>query len=453
MVGTVLLACVACASLPFILGGCGKKSETNAIQEGIIDLDDSKKEIEKNEQEQDEGPVNGAAVFCTSNLDRKDKVYILDDSGNMVMLNNLSKLSKKNIKMSREFNYCQYSDHNKCIVNREIEGNEWQDYDELNSMGTGKEGLNKNSSYMVCLTGCGVIYFADSGQKVKTFAGKYAMLNRYVNEEIFIGLGWNLNNFYSEYGNDAIETLKDMMYKYNITNEISICMFLATLGAESGNGSLLTEDDNIAADASYSKNVRGAGLIQVTGNDQEEFLRYLLNTLPEGHAEKILIEEMIGKFSSPNGKTKNTKNVTDYIANNYPIESATWYWGEYKKAVYYNDPKNDNIGSRMPLNDYITKIGAEQLNYTYLTPDIRDDNLGNLFITTQYYVNGSPWHTQRLQQMAECTDDSQYVIHNNQMTFTIPAGEPKAGTHTGRLPNGWTERKADWDYLHKEIFG
>lgn len=88
-----------------------------------------------------------------------------------------------------------------------------------------------------------------------------------------------------------------------------------------------------------------------------------------------------------------------------------------------------------------------------MTPDIRDDNLGNLFITTQYYVNGSPWSYQRLQQMAECTDDSQYAIHNNQMTFTIPTGEPKAGTYTDRLPNGWTERKADWDYLHKELFG
>ena len=55
--------------------------------------------------------------------------------------------------------------------------------------------------------------------------------------------------------------------------------------------------------------------------------------------------------------------------------------------------------------------------------------------------------------MAESTNDSEYEIKNNQMTFTVPAGEPKAGFHSGRLPNGWEKRKADWESMGFMIFG
>lgn len=75
----------------------------------------------------------------------------------------------------------------------------------------------------------------------------------------------------------------------------------------------------------------------------------------------------------------------------------------------------------------------------------------NLFLATQYYVNGSPWKRSRLQKIAVCMDDT-YEITNNKLTFTLPQGDPKQGTYTERLPNGWAERAEAWKQLTYELF-
>ena len=102
---------------------------------------------------------------------------------------------------------------------------------------------------------------------------------------------------------------------------------------------------------------------------------------------------------------------------------------------------------------HIIQISEKQANFNATSINVREDYMGKLFVVTQYYVNGSPWALERLQRMAESTNDSEYEIKNNQMTFTVPAGEPKAGFHSGRLPNGWEKRKADWESMGFMIFG
>jgi len=461
--GTLLLSCIQNTNLSSIIKGANKRIKSgNGV--GEVKAEKIKKGITQEEPKLDEEPVNGAAVCCTS-AETQDKVYILDNEGNAVTLNNLSKLSRIDIAMSGEFTRCRFN-NKVCPKNKKIEGNEWQDYDEFNGMGKGKEGLNKDSSYMVCLTGYGVIYFVDSGQKIKGFSAELATLNQYVNEEAFSGMGWNLSAFYNTYGNDAIEVLKNQMYKYGITNTISVCMFLATLGAESGDGRELIEGRKDFTDCFYTERTKGAGLIQLTGNDQKKFLEYIFLTLEPSDPLYTEIDNIIQNFKErtktiyigTNKETKGTEcdNIVDvsaFISEYYPIESAAWYWGEYGKTTYYTDPLNATGGKTMTLNEYVTQISEKQANFNATSTNLRDDYMGKLFVVTQYYVNGSPWSLERLQRMAESTNDSEYEIKNNQMTFTVPAGEPKAGPHSDRLPNGWEERKADWENMGFMIFG
>lgn len=198
----------------------------------------------------------------------------------------------------------------------------------------------------------------------------------------------------------------------------------------------------------YEYETRGAGLIQLTGVDQKEFLEFLKNKIEtDPNMEKNKLEginRMLDGYPDVfpikiiNGESEtccvNSENVTQFVATDYPIESAVWYWASYNKCIYYTDYDNGN-SSTMPLNEYVTIIGEEQ----------KGDSFINLFLATQYYVNGSPWKLKRLQKIAECTDDT--YKFGEELTFTEdkPYHEP--------LPKGWNDRKKDWDALLPELFG
>lgn len=308
----------------------------------------------------------------------------------------------------------------------------------MNKEGQDEEELDKEKSYMVCLTGCGIIYFVDSGQIIKDFAEDFATLNRYVNEEIFEKMGWNVENFKATYGVDVIEKLKECMYQYGITNRYSICMFLATLGTESGDGTKLLEDRTDFSAVTYEPHTRGAGLMQLTGLVQKAFFEYLLAENPN-RKDKDDLNDMKNGFSTSQNNCDNSEDSADYIAKNYAIESAVWYWASYNKCTY--DTGNGN--QEMPLNEYISTITKKE--------EQQEVDYKNVFLVSQYYVNGSPWKPERLQKIAECADGT-YNIGNN-LTFTLPQGDPDAGFHFGDLPNGWNERAQDWQEMEYELFG
>lgn len=78
---------------------------------------------------------------------------------------------------------------------------------------------------------------------------------------------------------------------------------MATCDQESGHGSIMIEEgnDTYCRSKGYTINTKGAGYIQITGNDQTEFLKYI--------------------------KVKAKKNRTKQIADKYAWESACWEWG------------------------------------------------------------------------------------------------------------------------------
>ncbi|WP_300916392.1 hypothetical protein [Bacteroides acidifaciens] len=314
---------------------------------------------------------------------------------------------------------------------------------------------------------------------IKDFAHKsiyrsdddFSDLDRYVSEEIFEKMGWNVEIFKKTYGDDVIDKLKEYMYQYGITNSHSICMLLATLGTESGDGSALLENRSTFDKLTYRENTKGAGLMQVTGFDQKEFLEYLENEMmrPDSKREdKYLltkVQEYLEGYPDPfptviiNGKEKkvcvNSKDVAGFIAEYYPLESAAWYWGTYEKCTYWEDinTSESTNGESISLNQYVCNIvensDANDVDSMILK---QEPPWENLFLATQYYVNGSPWKRSRLQKIAECMDDT-YVLTNGKLTFTLPQGDPKQGTYTERLPNNWGERAEDWEQLTYEIYG
>lgn len=293
----------------------------------------------------------------------------------------------------------------------------------------------------------------------------YAELDRYVNERILKIMGWNVEKFKETYEEDALEQLKEYMYQYGITDRYSICMFLATIGEESGDGTKLTEAKDENSDYSqctYEFHTRGAGLMQVTGWDQKEFLEYIKGEIEAdpGRADSGLkeeIQDLIDGYDNPpaikiiNGEEKencgNSKDVTAFIAKNYPIESAVWYWATYKKCTYYEDVSKED-GESISLNEYVCVI-TENLDISVC---IQHENaLENVFLATQYYVNGSPWSHKRLQKVAECTDDTYHI--GGKLTFTLPPGDPHEGEHEAALPKGWKDRAEDMHMLDLELFG
>lgn len=412
-------------------------------------------------------PVVGATVRCTSAI-KGETVYILDDEGK-VCISDLSILTKHNIMLSESFQYCQYCNDKKCPEDREIEGNEWKGYDDTNRVGIDKEELDKNQSYMICLTGYGVIYFTNSGQTIKDFAEDFAILNRYVNEDVFKSMGWDVDIFKKVYGEDVFEKLKECMYQYDITNPYSVCMFLATLGEESGNGGHLTEVPKPYEKLSYRENTRGAGLIQVTGLVQKEFLKYLENEMLKPNStreDKELLEEIQtyirGYYTFTtivDGKEKtvcdNPKNATVFIAENYPIESAVWYWAAYEMCPYWEDisqicSDDDGEYDTISLNQYVCNV-TEKLDIGSMVE--KDDTpLENVFLVTQYHVNGRRWFPYRLQRIAEGMYE-EYSMENGELILKLSQEDPVPGQHNAELPSNWSTRAEDWKQMTYELFG
>lgn len=301
------------------------------------------------------------------------------------------------------------------------------------------------------------------------YAEDIEVLNRYVSEEIFEAMGWDVEVFETTYGKDVIEKLKEYMYQYGMTNRYSICMFLATIGTESGDGSAVLENRSYFEGLTYRENTRGAGLIQITGLDQKKFLEYLEDEMEKSDCKRedkdllTEIQEYIKKYKiytiEINGEEKvvcdNSEDVATFISDHYPVESAIWYWASYEKCTYWDDisiigsTKSQNI----PLNQYVCNI-IENADVNDVNSMIAREGepWENLFMATQYYVLGSPWSYSRLQKIAVCMDDT-YEIANNKLTFTLPQGDPKQGTHTANLPRDWMKRADDWKQLTYELFG
>jgi hypothetical protein len=270
---------------------------------------------------------------------------------------------------------------------------------------------------------------AEAAEEAAAVPDEMEFINKYVNEEAMAAINprWDAQALKAQYGDNVFQELRDSMYNAGITGERSVLMFLCTLGEESGYGTITTEAYTAAylAGKNYTVETRGAGLIQVTGDTQKNFLEYVSNALPAG-SEKTEVENYINGYATVNGKcVNNYGNATEFIANNYPIQSATWFWGVQKESVatFQKDAITQNVTQTdMTINEWVENFS--------------NTNQDNLFLTTQYAVNGRKGLSKGdLEDMCKSSAD----------IWSVGDTSVSINGKTKDLPNGWTGRREDWE--------
>lgn len=296
---------------------------------------------------------------------------------------------------------------------------------------------------------------------------------KYINEELFGALGVDIEEMKEEYGEDILQQIIEYLVEYNVENEYSIACFVCSIVSESNYGRKRLE----MADGgkTYTSNVKGAGLIQVTGAEQQTFLLHMLEKENEKGEEKD--EDLIEKiqiyydsfytFKNSEGKTcidnnaltvengkyedlLNKKTCAEFIAEMYPVESAVWYWAKNGKISYEGDRATESIDS------LVTRMSDEAQNYR------------NLFLFTQMTVNGTKLKGDDIEKFCQYKENCSvtYVAEGNVCSrgdshtlthycFTVPEEsdvELDAGSRDHTYgPNGWEKREEVWDDLQEEL--
>ena len=252
------------------------------------------------------------------------------------------------------------------------------------------------TSVLFCKHG-GFIYPVDSGQTDESANFQFTL-------EQLKGCGWESAT------EEDLKILNDLMLKYGIISRDSAYMMLATMLAESGctdkvegGEALLAKMKEMGEDKAwevYRVNVsgngnvigqynwweRGAGYMQITGEDlQEQFLKYIDDPF-------------------------DGKDTATYIGNNYPIESAVWYWTEV------------NMTSEGNLNAYVERYEASE----------------EIFLIAQYFVNGYP--TGHDATLGKIRDGEAYTINEGKLYSN--------GDHFS-APNSWGERYPRWQRVEE----
>lgn len=265
--------------------------------------------------------------------------------------------------------------------------------------------------------------------RIKDEKKKKDPLELYVNEETFkaINPNWDFTLLKKYYGDNVLDELKDLMRDYGITDKTSILMFIATIGTETLHGKYLTElyNDGYFDSKSYTKNTRGAGLIQLTHSVQKEFLQYQRSQVDDNSDEAKELDRYINSFYNKGKVVCSKENVAEYIANNYALESAVWYWAEKKRMKITKSNKEVYVS----INEFIKSFNGKKYN------------LDNVFLAAQYGVNGSWFNPEELEIMGK---SKKSVINGNQAQIN---------GKTRILPNGWDSRYKDWKKAKKFLEG
>ena len=177
----------------------------------------------------------------------------------------------------------------------------------------------------------GILYVhssSDCDTVINNIIKPYTTLVSYVNEDVFSALDWDMKAARDSLGDGFLVELRLKMLDADITSEMSVISFLATITHECGGGSKLLEimNDN----SSYDKAASGAGIIQVTGPTQRSYLKYL-ERITEDEEEKAIISALISGYdeSGYHWDKDDMEGLTPakYIADKHPIDSAIWCWG------------------------------------------------------------------------------------------------------------------------------
>ncbi len=232
------------------------------------------------------------------------------------------------------------------------------------------------------------------------------VLERYINEEFLSGaLDWDLEQTKINLGENYIEDMRALMLEYGLTDERSILLFLITVTYESDHGRGMTEygNEEYINEQSYSEDEKGAGLIQLTFKEnQTAFLKYITGITSDG-----AMEDLLDGMSS-----------AEYIAKNYPIESALWFWCVYDDKVTF-DGRNSSI------NYAIEQYG-------------NNTNLYAMFIATQCIVNQTGYNPRGCGRMF--LPENEVYYENGRIHLNYFENSNKICIDDGKVPVGMENR-------------
>lgn len=307
------------------------------------------------------------------------------------------------------------------------------------------EGAIQDAEFFI--TGQGV----PSNQNWKDIILEYVQEDIYtqlINEENFENMGIDMDKMKEEYGENVITEIRECMKEFGITDKTSIAMFLATMAIESDYGRARLEYGD--GGATYTEAVKGAGLLQITGGTQKQFLTDLLEIESDPELRRKA-EQYLEGFSEygKNAYGNNTAEIdgqkcAEFIAEEYPVYSSVWFWKECPKYNY--SCKTEERGKSESTNDFIERMSEKA------------KNIDNLFLFVQMRHNGTVYYSERLEEMCNYSEDAVVVpgcVRNKETEhytdtdycFTIP-GEPERHSNG---PFHWKERKAAWDTIKGEI--
>lgn len=125
--------------------------------------------------ENNQSCVCAACVMCKSATPDSKPVHIIKNDL-IIQIGDLDKLSTKDITLEKPFAGCKCK--GRCIMNEKtIENQEWYDISLDKNTVNGLGELKRESSYMICTVGPGIIYFVSAGQNLKDFISEVPTQN------------------------------------------------------------------------------------------------------------------------------------------------------------------------------------------------------------------------------------------------------------------------------------
>ena len=235
-------------------------------------------------------------------------------------------------------------------------------------------------------------YCENDGVNAWDPSGHYKIKMKHIN-----GMKWKKNWKGRKWTKKNISMMNALLKKYGIKKK-SIALMMATCDQESGQGRIMQEegDDNYCRSHGYTVYTKGAGYIQITGNDQLDFLSYI--------------------------GVKPKTNRTEQISKKYAWEAACWEWGICQKGGH-------------SMNKYVSDHGKSI----------------SVFLITQYYING--WPYSKGDKKYEQFNSDMTSLRKKTKKFSYNRKKIVVDNMKYRAPSRWSERSKSYEKAMKVFYG
>ena len=236
-------------------------------------------------------------------------------------------------------------------------------------------------------------YCENDGVNMVDPSGHYKIKMKHIN-----GMKWKKNWKGRKWTKKNISMMNALLKKYGIKKKKSIALMMATCDQESGQGRIMQEegDDNYCRSHGYTVYTKGAGYIQITGNDQLDFLSYI--------------------------GVKPKTNRTEQISKKYAWEAACWEWGICQKGGH-------------SMNKYVSDHGKSI----------------SVFLITQYYING--WPYSKGDKKYEQFNSDMISLRKKTKKFSYNRKKIVVDNMKYRAPSRWSERSKSYEKAMKVFYG